>query len=643
VHAREEKVVEFIDVEEEEPEVEEEKTSDVEFLSIEDKKEVEIQDDDVFEVEKVEKQGPEFIQVKPKEDNKEEFEEPIEEKNTLSEEITEWEQVEKKEEIEVEPVKEEDLVEIEKEPEWEPVEDKEETEEVCFCTECGVEIKGDFDFCPSCGNKKKSEKDKKKQENEEVEESAPTFIPVKSPGKIEEKDDEPEWEPEEKKEETIIKDEQIDLESTEEDEIIDEIEIEKKEDLIDREVKIEAFKDMESIDAETAILLYDNGYTTADFLQEVTIKDLTKIKGLKRKIARKIIKEIEDKIIEAAKVKSIETGDTAEGEITEDQIEEEVPEEEDHTPKPVELSAEAAEWEPANEEEIDEESLDDEREVKIEAFKDMESIDAETAILLYDNGYLTIDELSSISVKDLTKIKGIKKNTAKRIRKELDEKTEWEPLEIEDEEELFEEDELAIDEDVDEKIMDHEPEILSEEDFFEEEEIDDVPPIEIEKDETFKDIKSIDEKISKLLIDNGIKSIDELKKANIKDLTKIRGIRKKIAKQIKKEVSELNEYLPDDSFERGENPFIEDSDDEGEWESFEGEKISDETMTEIQGYMHGDYTLYEKEIENKSGKKQTVRFFSKGEPDGAEPIQLPNGFEVKENKKTGVPYLKKKK
>ena len=66
-------------------------------------------------------------------------------------------------------------------------------------------------------------------------------------------------------------------------------------------------------------------------------------------------------------------------------------------------------------------------------------------------------------------------------------------------------------------------------------------------------------------------------------------------------------------------------------------------MKAIKGFIHGDYTLYEKESSTKSGVKRTIRFFSKAKPENAEPIDLPKGYVVKENKKTGVPYLKKQK
>ncbi|PNX47906.1 MAG: hypothetical protein BV456_10400 [Thermoplasmata archaeon M8B2D] len=60
-------------------------------------------------------------------------------------------------------------------------------------------------------------------------------------------------------------------------------------------------------------------------------------------------------------------------------------------------------------------------------------------------------------------------------------------------------------------------------------------------------------------------------------------------------------------------------------------------------FKHREYKLYEKEIFTKSGNKRVVRFFSKGEPEGAKTIALPKGYIVRKNKKTGVPYLKKKK
>ena len=52
--------------------------------------------------------------------------------------------------------------------------------------------------------------------------------------------------------------------------------------------------------------------------------------------------------------------------------------------------------------------------------------------------------------------------------------------------------------------------------------------------------------------------------------------------------------------------------------------------------------LYEKEIDLGRGKTRTIRFFSKDVPDDSIPTTLPEDYEVKINKKTGVPYLRKK-
>ena len=63
----------------------------------------------------------------------------------------------------------------------------------------------------------------------------------------------------------------------------------------------------------------------------------------------------------------------------------------------------------------------------------------------------------------------------------------------------------------------------------------------------------------------------------------------------------------------------------------------------IKGFRYKNYGLYKKEIKTKQGNVRVVRFFSKQKPADAMPIDLPNGFVVKVNKSTGLPYLKKKK
>jgi ERCC4-type nuclease len=431
-----------------------------------------------------------------------------------------------------------------------------------------------------------------KESKEKTGKSAPVSLSTKTS----------EWTPVEDKEEEKPEDEILGMEP---------IDLEPD---IEKEKKIETFQDFKSIDDETAVLLYDGGYTTVDALTIATIKDLKKIKGIKKKKAKEIKKEMEDQS-EWDSIPEEEFVEPEEGLLIDDSLNEQ--------------------------EEM--EKLE-----KIQVYEDFSSIDDETAILLYDNDYTSEDSLKELTVKDC-KTLGIKKRKAKAIIKEIEEKLilpiteEIEddiPEDISDEEE-FEEDES---EGVDEKIDDYEEPLVEEEEFLEEEFEEDIPELEVEEVENpFSEINSVDEKISELLLENDVNSIEALNNMAIKELVKIKGIRRKIAKQIKKEVSEYMENAEFDSEEPmsiEENPFISEEDfDEGdEWES-----VLEVEKEEGPVYMHGDYTLYEKEVVTKAGNMRTIRFFSKGEPEDAKTIDIPKGYKVGKNKKTGVPYLKKKK
>ena len=60
-------------------------------------------------------------------------------------------------------------------------------------------------------------------------------------------------------------------------------------------------------------------------------------------------------------------------------------------------------------------------------------------------------------------------------------------------------------------------------------------------------------------------------------------------------------------------------------------------------YCYGEYTLYTRDVELRSGRTQTIYFFSKKLPEHGVPCCKPAGFTVGINPKTGMPYLKKKK
>lgn len=59
-------------------------------------------------------------------------------------------------------------------------------------------------------------------------------------------------------------------------------------------------------------------------------------------------------------------------------------------------------------------------------------------------------------------------------------------------------------------------------------------------------------------------------------------------------------------------------------------------------YTHGKYVLYKKDVKLRGGKIQTIYFFSKKTPKSGTACEKPDNYEVGVNKKTTLPYLKKK-
>ncbi len=84
---------------------------------------------------------------------------------------------------------------------------------------------------------------------------------------------------------------------------------------------------------------------------------------------------------------------------------------------------------------------------------------------------------------------------------------------------------------------------------------------------------------------------------------------------------------------------------EEEFEPFPDEEdIPEEEKEELTGEIcrFKGYTLYRKEIILSSGDKKVVHFFSREKPEEGEPSPLPEGYEVKIDKRTGVPFIRKK-
>jgi hypothetical protein len=58
-------------------------------------------------------------------------------------------------------------------------------------------------------------------------------------------------------------------------------------------------------------------------------------------------------------------------------------------------------------------------------------------------------------------------------------------------------------------------------------------------------------------------------------------------------------------------------------------------------FVHNGYTLHAREIELKGGHKQVIYFFSQRNPKSGAPVEMPVGYALAVNKRTGLPYLKK--
>ena len=58
-------------------------------------------------------------------------------------------------------------------------------------------------------------------------------------------------------------------------------------------------------------------------------------------------------------------------------------------------------------------------------------------------------------------------------------------------------------------------------------------------------------------------------------------------------------------------------------------------------FRYKNWILYKSKIILENGSKRTIHFFSKYRPNKGEPCDLPKGFIVKINERTGLPFLRK--
>jgi hypothetical protein len=66
-------------------------------------------------------------------------------------------------------------------------------------------------------------------------------------------------------------------------------------------------------------------------------------------------------------------------------------------------------------------------------------------------------------------------------------------------------------------------------------------------------------------------------------------------------------------------------------------------MAKEKPFTQGPYTLHNTEVTLKGGRKQRLFFFAKNKPKRGTPCAKPDGYSVGKNKRTGLPFLKKKK
>ena len=59
-------------------------------------------------------------------------------------------------------------------------------------------------------------------------------------------------------------------------------------------------------------------------------------------------------------------------------------------------------------------------------------------------------------------------------------------------------------------------------------------------------------------------------------------------------------------------------------------------------FIYEGWTLYQDELIRKDGTEVTFYFFQKRRPPTGIKCSLPDGYKVRVNKRTGLPYLKKK-
>lgn len=58
-------------------------------------------------------------------------------------------------------------------------------------------------------------------------------------------------------------------------------------------------------------------------------------------------------------------------------------------------------------------------------------------------------------------------------------------------------------------------------------------------------------------------------------------------------------------------------------------------------FEHKGYTLHTRSVELRGGRMQQIYFFARSKPKSGKPTDMPQGYKVGVNGRTGLPYLSK--
>jgi hypothetical protein len=166
-----------------------------------------------------------------------------------------------------------------------------------------------------------------------------------------------------------------------------------------------------------------------------------------------------------------------------------------------------------------------------------------------------------------------------------------------------------------------------------------------EKEKELKE-KQKEEKRLKKIKEKETKISKKEKKAELKRKKKEQKIQKKEEQRLKKKKTKQQLKEKQESVQKitSQPETIPETEELSEWESYDvDEEASEKEHHADVPYKYGEFTLYKKEITTSTGKIRNIHFFSKKKPDIGEAVSFPEGYEVKINKVTKLPYLRRKK